>query len=232
MQARDVMTTNVITVEPETSVREIAQLLIDNKISGIPVVDKAGQIVGVVTESDLMRRPELETQRHRSWWLSMLLTHENRVAEYIKTHGRCAIHVMTPDVITVQEDAILEEVADTLQKHRIKSVPVVHDGKLVGIVARTDLLHGLIARQTGNAPTVDDNKIKIAFQRELREADVDTRFLNYVVSGGVIHVWGVATSPSEKDATRLAARSVSGVKDVSFNVDVMPHISRAIVSPE
>jgi CBS-domain-containing membrane protein len=128
---------------------------------------------------------------------------------------------MTARVYTVSEDTSLEKVADLLQKYRIKRAPVLRRGKLVGIVTRADLLHGLVARQARAKPTRGDGKIKEAIEKGLSQAGVDTRFLNVVVSGGVVHVWGMVDSQQEKDAVRVAAR-VPGVKKVQLNVEAMP----------
>jgi CBS-domain-containing membrane protein len=127
----------------------------------------------------------------------------------------------------VQEDATLEKVADTLQKHRIKRAPVMRGEKMTGIVARADLLHGLIARQAGHAPSTDDNKIKAALERELKSAEVDTRFLNMIVSGGVVHVWGVVRSAEDREAVRVAAEAAGSVKEIHLNVDVIPRSTSA-----
>ena len=221
MLARDVMTAGVISVTPETSVRDIAKTLVEHNISGVPVIDKGGRLIGIVSEGDLMRRPESATERQRSWWLKLLVTHEQEVAEYIKTHGQHAADVMSRPVITVAEDATLENVADTLQKHRVKRAPVMRGEKVVGIVARADLLHGLIARQAGQAPSTDDNKIKAALERELKSAGVDTRFLSTIVSGGVVHIWGLVMSAEDREAVRIAAEA-AGAKKTQFNVDVIP----------
>ena len=221
MHARDVMTARVISVELETGVRDIAKKLVQHKISAVPVVDK-GRVVGIVSEGDLMRRPESATEQRPSWWLTLLLSHEQKAAEYVRTHGRCAQDVMSKPVITVPEDATLEQVADTLQKHRIKRVPVMRGDKMVGIVSRADLLHGLIARRAAHKPSADDHKIKATLEQELTRAGVNARFLNIVVSGGVVHVWGVVGSAQEKEAIRVAARSPAGVKEVELNVDAVP----------
>lgn len=227
MQARDVMTAGVISVQPDTSVRDIAKMLVEHNISGVPVVDKSGKLVGIVSEGDLMRRPESGTEHHRSWWLKLLVSHDQKVAEYIKTHGQHAADVMSRPVITVTEDATLEKVADTLQKHRVKRAPVMRGEKMIGIVARADLLHGLIARQAGHAPSTDDNKIKAALQRELDSAEVDARFLNIIVTGGVVHVWGVVMSAEDREAVRVAAENVAGVKTVNLNVHTAPRSTSA-----
>lgn len=130
MQARDIMTTGVITVGPDAEVAEITKCLLDNRISAVPVVESDGRLVGIVSEGDLIRRPEMGTERRRSWWLSLLLLPEHSAIDYIKTHGRHARDVMTRELITVNDDALLEEIAEILEKHRIKRVPVVHDGSL------------------------------------------------------------------------------------------------------
>jgi CBS-domain-containing membrane protein len=179
-------------------------------------------VVGIVSEGDLMRRPESETEQRPSWWLALLLSHEQKAADYVKTHGRCARDVMNKPVVGVAEDATLEEVADTLQKHRIKRVPVMRGDKMVGIVSRADLLHGLIARRAAHKPSADDHKIKAALEQELARAGVDMRYLSIVVSGGVVHLWGVVATPQEKEAIRVAARAPAGVKEVQINVDAVP----------
>jgi len=222
MLARDVMTPGVISVRPETSVQDIAKTLVERNISGVPVVDKGGRLVGIVSEGDLMRRPESQTEHRRSWWLKLLISHDQKVVEYIKTHGRHAADVMSRPVITVAEDATLEVVADTLQKHRVKRAPVMRGEKMVGIVSRADLLHGLIARQASHAPSTDDNKIKAALERELATAEVDTRLLNIIVTGGVVHIWGLAMSAEDREAVRVAAEAAAGAKKIRFNVDVVP----------
>lgn len=229
MHAHDIMSTNVLAIAPDAGIQDIAKTLLDNGISGAPVIDGEGRLVGIVSEDDLVRRPELETERRRSWWLSLLATHETKTQEYIKSHGRCATHVMSRKVITVDEDATLEQVASALQKNRISRVPVMRDGKVVGIIARSDLIHGLLARQTGHVPTDDDDAIKRRFTKELEDADMTRDYINYVVSGGVVHVWGVVASAQDVTAIRIAARSVPGVKDVEMHMQVIgPELHQAM----
>ena len=146
MKAKDVMTTEVVYADPETSVRAIAQTLLKRRISAVPVIDDGGRVIGIVSEGDLMRRPESETDRPRSWWLKLLETPEDRASQYLKSHGLTARDVMTREPITVTEDTPLEEIAIVLERRAIKRVPVLRNGKLVGIVTRADLLHGLVAR--------------------------------------------------------------------------------------
>jgi CBS domain-containing protein len=227
MQARDVMTTHVITVTPDTDVREIARRLIQNRISAVPVVDASEALVGVVSEGDLMRRQQSGMGHRHSWWLSLLLLPEELARKYVKTHGRHARDVMTNRVITVDEDASLEAIADLLEKRHIKRVPVLRHSKVIGIVSRADLLHGLAARQIDVSSSIDDRAIKEAIEKEMIRAGVMARRLNIVVSGGVVHLWGTVITPDEKEAARVAAENTPGVKSVRDNVHALPPDERA-----
>jgi CBS domain-containing protein len=214
MKARDVMTKSVVAVRPETAVREVARRLIERNISAVPVVDAEERIVGIVSEGDLMRRPESETERHPSWWLLLLALPEDRAQQYVKSHGLTAGDVMTRNVITAAEETSVEKIAALLEKHRIKRVPIVRNGKIVGIVSRANLLHGLIAGAASGPPSASDDEIKKALGNALTEAGVRTSFLNIVVTGGVVHLLGMAESEEEKRAVHLAARRVPGVKQI------------------
>jgi CBS domain-containing protein len=227
MLARDVMTTAIVSVTPETNVEILARLLVANRISAVPVVGGDGELVGIVSEGDLMRRPESKTVRPAAWWLWLLLLPEERARKYIKSHGRRAQDVMTRQVVTVKEDATLEAIADILEQHRIKRVPVVQEDKLVGIVSRADLLHGLVARQSAPRPTNSDEAIKNKIQEELAEAGVMASRVNVVVSGGVVHLWGTVITPAERDAVRVAVEGVVGVKSIYDKLAALPPDERA-----
>ncbi len=141
---------------------------------------------------------------------------------YIKSHGGQATDVMTPNVISVSEDTALEEIADQLEKHRIKRTPVLRDGKLLGIVSRADLLHGLVARQAASAPTAGDSEIRTRLQAELGGSGMQNTFVSVAVSGGVVHLWGAVESKAEKQAAQVAAEGVPGVKGVHNQIGVLP----------
>ncbi len=216
MQASDIMTAKVVTVSVDTDVEVIARLLLERRISAVPVVDSSDHILGIVSEGDLIRRPETETERHRSWWLRLLADKTERAEEYVKSHGRRADQVMTRDVVTVTEDSNVGEIAELLEQRRIKRVPVVRDGKLVGIVSRANLLQGLAAhKERIEAPTTDDRSIRDRVLAVLNEQDwVSHGGLNVIVNDGVVELWGWAESQKERDALRLAAESVEGVREV------------------
>lgn len=232
MHAQDIMTANVITVEPDTSVQEIAKRLIENRISAVPVVERNGRVIGIVSEGDLMRRTESGTERHPSWWLFLLAAPEETARSFVKTHGRHAADVMTRPVISVNEETPIQEIAETLEKRRIKRVPVMSGDKLVGIVSRANLLRALAAQQPTPSAIADDRNIKTSVEKTISEAGVRGTFLNIVVSGGVVHLWGMVETPEEKNAVRVATETVLGVKEVRENIGVLPSSARAVMWAE
>jgi CBS domain-containing protein len=221
MQAKDVMTTKVVTVAPDTRVEQIAALLLERRISGVPVVDADGRLVGIVTEGDLMRRPEIGTERHRGWWLRLFGDERDRAAEYARAHGSRAERVMTRNVVTVTEETPLGEIARLLEEHRIKRVPVVRDGMLVGIVSRANLLHALAARPAPTPPErwMDDRALRDEVVRALDDASLATHGpLNVIVTNGVVELWGLVESDEERRALRVVAENVRGVVAVKDNL--------------
>jgi CBS-domain-containing membrane protein len=143
MNASDVMVTGVITVNPNSKVGEVAELLLAHRISAMPVIDDAGKLVGMVSEGDLLRRSEAETGHERAWWLRLLMGRENLAAEYVREHGRKVADVMTRGVISAEPDTPVADIATLLERHRIKRVPIVQNGKVVGIVSRANLIQAL-----------------------------------------------------------------------------------------
>ena len=141
MNARDVMTTWVATIEASATVREAAKLMADRKVSALPVLDQEDRMIGIVSEGDLVRRAELGTETTGSWWLIALA--KDAAADYRKTHGRTVSDVMTRRVVSVGPATPLSEVAQLMQKHRVKRLPVLDGGRLVGVVSRADLVRSL-----------------------------------------------------------------------------------------
>jgi CBS domain-containing protein len=217
MNAKDIMTANVITVTPDTAVEDIAKVLLENKISGLPVVDAKGNLVGMVSEGDLMRRPETDGEPHRSWWLNLLTSEEDKAKEFVHTHGRRAEDVMTADVAAVTEDTPVHDVAEILEKRQIKRVPVVRDGKVVGIISRANLLHGLAATQRRTEPTVkvDDHALRQKVIDLIEDKGwVSHGSLNPIVTEGVVELWGWVDSKAERKAMLIAVEEIDGVKRV------------------
>lgn len=233
MEAKDVMTTPVVTVAPKTSVEEVAKLMLERRISAIPVVDARGHVQGIVSEGDLMRHAETGIERHRSWWLATFAGGGELAIDYVKAHGRTAADVMTTTVVTVGERTPLEKIATLLERHRIKRVPVVRNGKLVGIVSRANLLHGLVARKTaGGPPAATDRAIRTRVRKELERTGMDKLYVNVVVARGVVEFWGFVDTDAEKRALGIAAKNVQGVKRVVDNVTVIPAMLRGAMGAQ
>ncbi|MBI4194208.1 MAG: CBS domain-containing protein [Betaproteobacteria bacterium] len=223
MKAKDVMTKSVVSVDPDTDVRKIARLLLQRHISAVPVVDGRGRVIGMVSEGDLMRRPESRTEGHPSWWLDLLDGPEEHALMYLKSHGTTARDVMTRKVITVGENTSLEDIATLLERNRIKRVPVLSGGKLVGIVSRANLLHGLVAARGKpvRRAAPDSRRVRDAVMAELRKAGVQTLYMNVVIADGTAQLWGYAESAAERRAVALAARRTPGVKKVENHLAVL-----------
>ena len=225
MQASDIMTKNVISVREDTEVRDIAGLLLQHRISAVPVVGDDLRIVGLVSEGDLMRRTETGTDNRHAWWLSELFSTRDKRADYIKTHGRKASDIMTRNVITVSEDTPLHEIARLLESHHIKRVPVTANNRLTGIVSRANLLHGLATRpvEEGSAVQPDDKDVRERLLKEITVAiGADAPLVNATVSDGAVALWGNVDSSVKKKAVEVAAESTAGVKTVENNISVIP----------
>jgi CBS domain-containing protein len=216
MKVRDVMTRKVLSIETSASVLQAVRSMLQNKISGLPVVDEDGHLVGIVTEGDFLRRAETTTERHRPRWLEFLVGPGRLADEYVHTHAGKVGAVMTPDPCTVTEDTPLEDVVQLMEKHRIKRLPVMRDKQLVGIVSRANLLHALASlAPSAPAPAPADGVIRERLLAELeRQKWAPIGFLNVVVQNGVVELWGSVTDERERQALIVAAQNISGVKDV------------------
>ena len=235
MKVAEVMTRRVLSVGPDASVAEAARLMLQNDISGLPVVSARGDVVGIVTEGDFLRRTETGTERRRPRWLSFLLGPGRLADEYVHTHGRKVEEVMTRDVATVTEDTPLDEVVRLMESRRVKRLPVIRGSQIVGIVSRANLLHALAALITEAATSVaTDTTIRERLQAELKKqpwnppAGTDLRVRN-----GVVYLWGVIFDEREREALRVAAENAPGVKEVRDHlVWVEPYSGFAIEAPE
>lgn len=211
MLAKDVMTTAILTVTPETDVGEIARTMLDAHISAIPVIGEDGSLLGIVSEGDLMHRIESETRRRPSWWLRLLATPEEPAERYLREFGRRARDVMTKEVITVAPDTPLTEIAAMLEKYHIKRVPVMDDGKLVGIVSRANLLRGVATWQKPLGVRVEDSALRALLLKALEESELPMHLVNVTVTGGEVELWGVVDSDLQIQAARAAAEATVGV---------------------
>lgn len=223
MNAAEIMTKDVISVGPETPVREIAAMMLERRISGVPVVDAGGRVLGIVSEGDLIRRPELETDRARTGWLGLFLSEEDRARDFVKSHGRVAREVMTKPATCVGPETPLDEVVRLMERLRVKRLPVVKNGKLAGLVTRTDLLRAMMSRRTAAPAASSDQEVRDRIDAMLRHEDWATSaFVNVQVENGVAHLWGTVESAAQREALILAVRGVPGVNDVQ------PHLGRTM----
>jgi CBS domain-containing protein len=229
MRAMDIMTTDVITVDPDMTVQDLAKLLAERGISGAPVVDASGRLVGIVSEGDLLHRAEIGTarrhrERRRSWWLDDFASDLAR--DYIKSHGRTVKDIMTRDVVTVTEDIDLGEVAALLEAKRIKRVPVTRDGKVIGIITRANLVRALASTKSTPPPQGedDDRTIRARILAELsREEWAKVWPEDIIVRDRVVHFWLSSDEPEDKkQALRVAAETIPGVRAVEEHVVPAP----------
>src|ERR1035438_5323096 len=225
MKAADVMATNVITVRLDTPVATIAEVLLANRISAVPVVNDKDVLVGIVSEGDLIRRVEAGTERHRSWWLELLTGKETLAHEFVMSHARKAADVMTRPVISVQPDTPLGDIASLLEKHRIKRVPVASNGKIVGIVSRANLIQALVnLNRAKTEASVDDLTLHSNILEQLRSKPwVDPSTISILVNNGSVELWGIVDSETEKNAIRVAVEVTPGVRQVA-NKLVVEHL--------
>jgi CBS domain-containing protein len=214
MKAQDVMTTTVVTVGPDTAVMDIAKLLLERHISGVPVVED-GKVIGMVSEGDLIHRPEIGTDKHGTKrWLGMFTSESPE--QFIRIHGLKARDIMSPEVIAVEIDTPISEIADLFESRNIKRVPVISDGKLVGIVSRANLVKALttVGEAIGPVETTDDTIwARLIYSLESHPW-WSSMTSSVTVDDGVVHYWGLNTQPGECRAARVAAEEIAGVKKV------------------
>jgi CBS domain-containing protein len=231
MRAMDVMTTSVVTVSPDSSVRDLAALLSERGISGVPVVDQANRLVGIISEGDLLHRAETgtdrRTEKRRARWLDSLTSDRELARDYAKSHGRKVADIMTRDVITVSETTDLAEIADLFETKRIKRVPVLRDGNLVGIVSRANLVRALAAVPAQPAAADDDRGLRQKLLAELSGQEWARIWAaDVIVRDRVVHFWFADDQPEEeRQAMRIAAENVPGVRQVEQHLVPGPVIT-------
>jgi CBS domain-containing protein len=217
MRAIDVMTRDVVTVHPETDVAEAIKLLIKHDISALPVVDAAGELIGIISEADLVHRVEIGTEKHRPWWQEAVVGGASLAEDFAKSHGKKVGEVMTSEVISATEDSSLADLAALLERKRLKRVPIVRGGKLVGIVSRINLIQALASSFAHGAEVHDsDREIREALLSRLgQQSWTDFGSRNVIVTHGTVHIWGLVGSESERKALVALAEEVPGVARVS-----------------
>ncbi|MBI3030768.1 MAG: CBS domain-containing protein [Candidatus Rokubacteria bacterium] len=219
MKVEEIMTKDVITVAPKTLIHEAAALMTDHGVSGLPVVDDAGDVVGIVSEGDLILR---EKPRERApWWRLFFADAERLAREYQKAHGKTVGEVMTRSLITVSPDLPLESAALVLDQHRIRRVPVVANGQLVGIVSRGDLVKALAkAPPPAGGPPSDERLVREMRARLAEEPWISNRGIVVQAKDGVLSLWGLVLTEAEKSAVETMARAIEGCRGIDSHLVV------------
>jgi len=234
MWAGDVMTRNVFTVTANAPAMQAARLMLEHRISGLPVVAANGALVGIVTEGDFLRRGELGTQRRRPRWLEFLIGPGRLAAEYVRACGRKVEDIMTADPCTIGYWTPLDEVVQLMEQRRIKRVPVVTDGRLVGIVSRANLLQALasLARDQKATPTNDAVIREQVFAELGKRSWAPLGMINVIVCDGIVEIWGSIMDDRERRAIVVAAENVAGVKVVRDHLVLIEPMSGFALVPE
>lgn len=220
MKVSDVMTRKVLSIGQNATVLQAVNSMLQNKISGLPVVNADGHLVGIVTEGDFLRRTETTTERRRPRWLEFLVGAGRLADDYVHTHARKISEVMTSEPYTVTEDTPLEDVVRLMEKHRIKRLPVIRGKLVVGIVSRANLLQALASLAPSMPATpATDMAIRDRLLTELEhEKWAPVGALNVTVKDGMVDLWGTITDERERQALIVAAENVPGVKEVRDHV--------------
>lgn len=215
MRAHQIMTRPVISVTPDTKVVDAANTMLQKHISGLPVVDGAGKLVGIVSEGDFIRRSEIGTQRKRGRFLKFILGPGKAAADFVHEHGSNVSEIMTTEPLTVTEDTPLEEIVGLMEKNNIKRLPVMRADKIVGIVSRSNLLQAVasLAKEIPD-PTADDDHIRNRVIDVIEKNDWCPFGLSVIVRDGIVHLSGVITEERSRKAAVVAAETVTGVVKV------------------
>jgi CBS domain-containing protein len=215
MRAHQIMTRQVITIAADAPVVDAANVMLNKRISGLPVVDQAGKLVGIVSQGDFIRRAEIGTQRKRGRWLGFFVGPGRAASDFVHERGRKVGEIMTSEPCTVTEDATLEDIVELMERNNVKRLPVMRGDRLVGIVTRTNLLQA-VAGLTRDVPdpTADDDHIRNHIIASVEKTDWAPFGLGVIVVNGIVHLSGVITNEQSREATIVAAENVSGVTKV------------------
>lgn len=228
MIAKDIMTSAVRMIGPSDDARAAARIMAESGVSALPVVDNQQRVVGIVSEGDLLRRSELRTTKRRSWGLDLLATPETLATEYIKAHALKVQDIMTRSVISVTEQTPIQEIISILEEHRIKRVPVLGGGTVVGIVSRGDLIKALAGQGQSSRADSEDRAIRNTFLQRLKsQAWAPVSGITLSVWKGVVTLHGVLSSDEQRRALTVMAETIPGVKEVRNETVVLPFIPTA-----
>ncbi|WP_163268927.1 CBS domain-containing protein [Chelativorans alearense] len=225
MKAKDIMTTHIVTISPQHSVRHAAQIMLDNGISGLPVTDDEGHLAGIITEGDLLCRAEIGADHFLLPDNSPPDAHQQAYS-YAKNHSWKVADVMTVDVVSIEEDTPIGRVAALMAEHHVKRLPVMKDGALAGIVSRADLLRAIAVAKL-EAPVTGDEAIRRSVLARLGEVnELNGVRLGVIVSDGIVHLWGDVDSEAARRAANVVAEGIRGVAGVVDHLGVIATVDR------
>jgi CBS domain-containing protein len=230
MKAFDIMTTRVATIRPDAPIAEAIRVMLQKRISGLPVVDAEERLIGIVTEGDFMRRSETSTERLRPRWLEFILGPHRLADEYVRTHARKVEDVMTRNVATVDDVTPIDRIVRLMEERRVKRLPVLREGKVAGMISRADLMR-VLARLTAKSATVADHgfaadaKIRRAILAEMdKQLWAPRASVNIEVRDGVVQLLGVIWDEKDRQALRVLAENAPGVAKVEDHLEYAPPI--------
>jgi CBS domain-containing protein len=233
MLVKQVMHTPVITVLPSATVAEAARIMLDHGISGLPVVDSSGRLRGIVTEGDFLRRTELGTELQRPRWLEYFLDTGKLAEEYAHAHGRKVEEVMRPEPITCRPDESLETIVDLMERRHIKRLPVLENGRVVGIISRSDLLRALLSLVAAITPgeLVPDWKISATIDAAMKSQTWAGSLVQTAVKDGVVTLTGTVFDERQQQALRVLVENVPGVKRVIDELLWIEPVTATVLGP-
>jgi CBS domain-containing protein len=234
MKAKDIMTCNVVSVDPDATVLHAARLMLQHRISGLPVVDRDGNLVGVLSEGDFLRRKETHTERRRSRWLEFVMGPGRIAADYAHSHGSKVFEVMSTDLKTVGEDAGLDEIVSLMEKLRIKRVPVMRAAKMIGIITRSNLMHAVVSLGRVSPPGAQsDLAIRDNLLAGIKEQPwAPAATVQIVVYDGVVDLWGTIVDERQREALHVMAENIPGVIEVQDHLVWIEPLSGVVIEPE
>jgi CBS domain-containing protein len=232
MKAGDIMSARVISISPDAGVMEAVRVMLQNHISGLPVVDASGTLVGMVTEGDFLRRAETGTAPKRPRWLEFLVGPGRLAEEYVETHARKVGEMMTRDPITITEDTPLDEIVHVMERRRIKRLPVMRGAQVVGIVSRSNLMHAVATLgRTAPAPAQSDAAIRQQLLDEFQKQFwAPAALIDVSVKDGVVELWGTILEGAQGEAIKVCAENIPGVKKVVSHLTWIEPMSGMVIS--
>jgi CBS domain-containing protein len=233
MKAKDVMTSTVISVQPNATILQAARQMLQHHISGLPVITQSGEIVGILSEGDFLRRREIATERRHSRWLEFLMGPGRLAVEYAHSHGSKVGEVMTTEVHTVTEDTTLEDIVELMERRRIKRVPVMRGKEVVGMVTRSNLMRAMVSlARAEQKPANDDATIRETLLAEMqKESWAPAAMVNVVVRDGIVELWGVVIDERQREALKVAAENIPGVRAVKDHMVWLEPTSGMVIEP-